>query len=209
VTRTACVSVVLAVLAYAAGSWLTLGYSVWTAEGARRLQVHRAPVPAPSISVVTPSQGTQPLAALLGPGRSVTVLSFFYTRCPSICLALGSTLQQMQQALQQPPQTAVRLLSLSFDPAHDSPDALQAYSRQMRADPALWQFATPVDAAALHRLLKPFGVVVVADGRGGYDHNAALLVVNRQGQLVRIFDDTDPEAALAFARQLAGESAGD
>jgi protein SCO1 len=110
----------------------------------------------------------------------------------------------MQQALQQQPHAAaVRLLSVSFDPSHDGPLALQAYRRQMHADPVLWQFATPVDAAALRTLLTPLGVVVIADGRGGFDHNVALLVINRHGQVVQIFDDTDHEAALAFATDLA------
>lgn len=201
--RTACVSLVFAALAYAAGAWLTLDFAVWTAEGARRWQVQQAPVAAPLITVRTPTQGLQPLAMRLADGHHITVMALFYTRCPSICVALGSTLQQMQQALQQAPDGAVQLLSVSFDPAHDGPDALLAYSRQMRADPAYWQFATPVDAAALRSLLTPFGVVVIADGQGGFDHNAALLVINRQGQLVRIFDDTDHEAALAFAQHLA------
>lgn len=206
--RTASVSGLFAVLAYAAGTWLTLDFAVWTAEGARRWQVQQAPVAAPPVQLQTSSHGAQPLAALLGQGRHVTVLSFFYTRCPSICLALGNTLQQMQLALQQQPPSAVQLLSVSFDPAHDGPPALLAYSRQMRADPALWHFATPVDAAALRTLLTPLGVVVIDDGRGGFDHNAALLVINRQGQLVRIFDDTDHEAALVFAQHLARQGSG-
>lgn len=206
--RTVCVSVVFAVLTVAAGLWLTHNFAVWTAEGARRWQVQQAPVAAPGIQLQTAALGVQPLAALLGQGRKVTVLSFFYTRCPSICLSLGNTLQQMQLALQQQPPAAVQLLSLSFDPAHDDVHALQAYSRQMRADPALWQFAAPVDAAALRALLTSFGVVVIADGQGGFDHNAALMVINRQGQLVRIFDDTDHEAALAFARHLVQDGSG-
>lgn len=206
--RTACVSVMFAVLAVASGRWLTHDFAVWTAEGARRWQVQQAPVVAPPIQLQTAALGIQPLAAVLGQGRKVTVLSFFYTRCPSICLSLGNTLQQMQLALQQQPLAAVQLLSVSFDPVHDGPHALQAYSRQMRADPALWHFATPVDAAALRTLLTPFGVVVIDDGQGGFDHNAALLIINRQGQLVRIFDDTDHEAALAFARHLVRDGGG-
>ncbi len=201
--RTACVSVLFALLTVGAGRWLTHDFAVWTAEGARRWQVQQAPVFTPQVQLQTPLHGVQPLATLLGQGRHVTVLSFFYTRCPTICLALGNTLQQMQLALQQQPQAAVRLLSLSFDPAHDGPAALQAYSQQMRADPALWQFATPADATALRTLLTSLGVVVIPDGQGGFDHNAALLVINRQGQVVRIFDDTDHEAALAFATDLA------
>ena len=206
--RTAFVTALFFALAFALGSWLTLNFSVWTAEGARRQRVLQAPVAAPAMDVVTAAQVVQPLAAFLADGRKVTVVTFFYARCPSICLSLGNTLQQMQAALQNAPpashpQPAVRLLSISFDPAHDGPATLRAYSLQMRADPAVWQFATPVNDAALRALLARWGVVVIPDGQGGFEHNAALLVLNPQGQLVRIFDDTDSEAALAYAHHLA------
>lgn len=46
-------------------------------------------------------------------------------------------------------------------------------------------------------------MVVIDDGLGGYEHNAALLVVDESGRLVRIFDDTEGATALAFARALA------
>ncbi len=163
------------------------------------------------MDVVSAAQGLPPLAAMLADGCNVTVVTFFYTRFPSIRLSLGNTLQQMQTALQNVPpgshpQPAARLLYLSFDPAHDDPDALRAYSQQMRADPGIWQFATPVNDVALRALLARWGVVVIADGRGGFEHNAALLVVNPQGQPVRIFDATDSEAALAFAQHLASHN---
>ena len=207
--RTAFITLFFAALAFALGSWLTLDFSVWTAEGARRLRVLQEPLNAPAMDVMSAAQGAQSLAALLADGRHVTVVTFFYARCPSICLSMGNTLQQMQTALQNPPprfnsRRPVRLLSLSFDPAHDGLTTLRAYSLQMRADPAVWQFATPVNATALRTLLSRWGVVVIADGQGGFEHNAALLVVNPQGQLMRIFDDTDSEAALAYAHHLAG-----
>jgi protein SCO1 len=54
----------------------------------------------------------------------------------------------------------------------------------------------------LQRLLAAWQVVVIDDGRGGYDHNAALLVIDQRGRLVRIFDDNDVAGALDFARAL-------
>jgi protein SCO1/2 len=43
----------------------------------------------------------------------------------------------------------------------------------------------------------------VPDGRGDYEHNAALLVVDRQGRLVRVFDYSEQQLALDYARDLA------
>lgn len=58
------------------------------------------------------------------------------------------------------------------------------------------------DAAELKRLLDIFLVVVISDGLGGYEHNGALLIVDERGRLVRIFDHTDLDAALAYVRSL-------
>ena len=41
------------------------------------------------------------------------------------------------------------------------------------------------------------------DGRGDYEHNAALLVLDAQGRLVRVFDVSEQELALNYARHLA------
>ena len=47
------------------------------------------------------------------------------------------------------------------------------------------------------------GVVVVPDGRGDYEHNAAFLVLDAQGRMVRVFDLAEQQWALDFARHLA------
>jgi len=44
---------------------------------------------------------------------------------------------------------------------------------------------------------------VIDDGMGGFEHNAALLVIDGRGRLVRIFDDTETELALNYARAIS------
>ena len=212
--RTALVSVLLALAAYASATWLTHDFQVWTAEGARRLEVALHPIDAPPVPVDGPGLALQPLAQWLAAPRTVTVVDFIYTRCETVCLSLGGIFQQMQASLRQDRAAAlkaadasdaaiVRLLSISFDGAHDTPAVLQAYAAQMQADPALWHFARVPDNAQLQQLLRRFQVVVVPDGRGDFEHNAALLVVDARGRLVRVFDTTEQQLALDYARHLA------
>ena len=226
--RTAALSTALALAAYASSAWLTHGFQVWTAEGARRLEVALQPVAPPPVQVDGPGIALQPLPQWLAVPRTVTVVDFIYTRCQTVCLSLGSIFQQMQADLLQeraaataaavptgspvlsapsssaaPHPATVRLLSISFDSAHDTPAALQAYARQLQADPAVWHFLRVPDAAELAQLLRRFEVVVVPDGRGDFEHNAALLVVGPEGRLVRVFDTTERELALNYARHLA------
>ena len=208
--RTALLSALLAVAAYACSAWLTHDFQVWTAEGARRLEVALQPIATPAVQIDGPGIGPQPppLSQFLADGRSVTLVDFVYTRCRTVCLALGSVYQQMQATLQaaSPDDAAarqVKLLSISFDGTHDKPQVLQAYAARLGADPLLWRFVRMPDAKETRRLLADFQVVVVPDGRGDFEHNAALLVIDQRGRLVRIFDYAEQQLALDYARYLA------
>lgn len=201
--RTTLVTVVLVLLAWWSGAWITRDFQVWTAEGARRLAVIERPVDTPTGTLTGPGvDGTDLRAWTSGPGGA-TIVDFVYTRCPTVCSTLGSGFQQLQQALAKARGSGVKLLSISFDPLHDDASSLQRYAAQWRADPAYWTIATVPDAVQLQRLLEAFQVIVIDDGRGGFEHNAALLVIDGRGRLVRIFDDTDTDLALNFARAIA------
>lgn len=203
--RTALLSAMLALAGYAAAAWLTHDFQVWTAEGARRLEVALRPVATPAVSVEGPGIAPQALSQRLADGQSVTLVDFVYTRCQTVCLAMGSSFQQMQQILQARQERGgrVKLLSISFDGRHDSPAVLQAYAARLSADPALWRFVRVQDPRDTQRLLADFQVVVVPDGRGDFEHNAALLVIDQKGRLVRIFDYAEQQLALDYAQHLA------
>lgn len=186
-------------VALAGGSALVLttdGLRAFTSEDARRLEVSEAPVQLPVLEVL----GADGRPVSLSDPDRVTLLDFVYTRCETVCRALGSEFQQLQTEIRaRGLQDRVRLLSISFDPEHDTSSELAAYARHQRADGAVWQFAVLANAADLPRLLGNFGIVVIPDGLGGFEHNAAIHVVDRRGRLVRIMDITNPAAALAEA----------
>lgn len=205
--RTTLLSLLVILAGYAAAAWLTHDFEVWTQEDARRLEVALNPVPLPDVALQGPHLARATLAqAAKG---SVTIADFFYTRCQTVCLSLGSTFQQLQAELQAHPVQAgalpVRLLSLSFDGAHDDAPTLQAYASKMGASPMLWQFASVADASAQQALLKSLGVVVIPDELGDFEHNAALLVFDAQGRMVRVFDMTEQQLALNYALHLASK----
>ena len=207
--KTALASASLALCGYVCAAWLTHDFQVWTAEGARRIEVALHPVATPAVNVDGPGLQSQPLTQLLADGRSVTVVDFVYTRCQTVCLALGSTFQQMQAALQQARKgdsaaARVKLLSISFDGRHDTPQALAHYAARMNADTTVWRFVRVPNANDTAGLLTDFQVVVVDSGQGDFEHNAALLVVDQRGRLVRIFDTAEQQLALDYARYLAG-----
>lgn len=177
---------------------LTRGFGAVTADGVRRIDLARDPRALPAIRMTDASGAAFMLDALNRDGRT-TVITLGYTRCIEICRTTASGQSYLQQELRARGMDArVRLLTISFDPAHDTPPALRAYARRMKADPARWDFATVADPADLARLLAMFGIVVLSDGLGGYVHNGAIFVAAADGRVARTFDLDRPDQALAY-----------
>ncbi|MGO4815425.1 SCO family protein, partial [Cupriavidus sp. 2MCAB6] len=171
-----------------------------SADGARRLDLARAPRELPALVLLDQAGARHAFggAAAAKGGAPLTLVTFVYTQCTAVCRTSASGQAWLQQQLRERRlQDSVRLLTLSFDPVHDQPAVLRAYARTLRADPALWTFATVAEPARLRSLLDAFGIVVLPDGLGGYSHNAALFLVDGDGRLAAAYDVERPDLALA------------
>jgi protein SCO1/2 len=184
--RTLFVSVALVLVGAATLYAVTDRLQAFTTESARRLAVRAHPVDVPAVTLETQSGARIDLAALRG---KWLLVDFIYTRCPSYCRALGSEFAQLQDRLAEPlAHGRVQFISISFDPAHDTPEELAAYLRRAHNHGTGWLAARPVDASALAQVKRSFGITVIADASGSYTHNAAIHVVDPQGRLVEIVD---------------------
>ncbi len=202
-TFAACLAVLLAGLA--AIFHATAGGTGFTTETLRRQAVAQSPALVPDFVTVDASGGVQGLHARLAGGGKVWIVDFVYTRCQTLCLALGTVFQQLQaEILARGLQDQVGLLSISFDPLQDQPPALADYARRMRAQPGVWQMLSLRNEADRRRLLDSFGIMVLPAPLGEFEHNAALHLVTPQGQLVRILGLEDGDRALRQAARLAG-----
>jgi protein SCO1/2 len=178
--------------------WGTDGLSAFTAESARRADILRTPRPLPA--AVLEDQDGRVFKLDDYRGRLLAV-EFIYTRCTTICRSLGMAFRQIRDRM--PPAALGRdvvLLSISFDPQRDDPASLKAYGRTYGADGEHWRLARVRDPAQLQALLEAFGIVVIADRFGGFEHNAAIHLVGRDGRLAEISDLDTP---VPFADKLA------
>ncbi|GGP24193.1 hypothetical protein GCM10010971_00120 [Silvimonas amylolytica] len=199
ITLTCC----LLLFALVTTALLTRGFEGWTTEMLRRQAIMDHPLPLPSLQIMDETGKRQRLDQYVRLDGRVVLIDFIYTRCNSICTVLGEQFQQAQTHIEQHGlQQKVRLLSISFDAQHDTPAVLASYASRMHADPAVWHFATVTDRASLDLLLRQFGIVVIPDGYGGFIHNAAIHVVDRNARLEHIYDLDDFDMALAHALDL-------
>jgi cytochrome oxidase Cu insertion factor (SCO1/SenC/PrrC family) len=92
----------------------------------------------------------------------VWVVHFFYASCLDTCPLQSAEMANLQRDLADAPD--VRLVSISVDPDHDTPEILRAYAQRFGADPERWLFLTG-DKAAIVRLAQDgFHLSVVEPG---------------------------------------------
>jgi protein SCO1/2 len=205
--RTAIAATFACVAGLALAHAATDGFEAFTLESARRLQVLRSPMPVPDLALDLADGGRARLSELSG---RVLLVDFIYTRCPTLCTALGSAYARLSRRLAAEIAAGeVRLVSISFDPERDGDGALRAYRARYSPDPAGWELGRPEHAGALRSWLDAFGVLVIPDGLGGFAHNAAVHVVGPERKLVAIHDLDDIEGIVKTARKSIGEKAGD
>jgi protein SCO1/2 len=72
----------------------------------------------------------------------VYIASFFFTSCRSICPAIMQGMSRLQTGFAERDIRGIRLVSISVDPEHDTPEVLGAYAKGLSADPARWTFLT-------------------------------------------------------------------
>jgi protein SCO1/2 len=174
--------------------------NAFTTETLRRTEVANTPSLVPELSVYDAEGNQSTLQQVLADGDKVWIVDFVYTRCQTICTALGSVFQQLQEQIRlRGLDDKVGLLSVSFDPAHDTSDALRIYRDRMRMDPAIWRVVSLSSPLDRRQLLDAFGIIVIPAPLGEFEHNAALHLVSGAGRLFRIVDYDDASRALDTA----------
>jgi protein SCO1 len=197
-TRSVAATLLVIVLGSAVLWWGTDGFSAFTAETARRMDILRSPRALPT--TILEDQDGRAFTLQDYRGRLLSV-EFIYTRCRTLCRSMGMAFKQIREHV--PQQSLGRdfaLLSISFDPERDDPASLRGYGQAYGADGMDWRIARVRSATDLAPLLQAFGIVVIADGLGGFEHNAAIHLIGRDGRLKLISDINEPQV---FAERIA------
>ena len=126
----------------------------------------------------------------------VLAVTFVYTRCPvpDFCPLMDRRFAELQRAIAADPALRDRahLVSVSFDPARDTVDAIRAHAKARGADPRTWSYLTG-SPAAIDRVTSRFGVSTIneADGAQTISHNLRTAVVGPDGRLIKIYSGSE------------------
>ena len=133
-----------------------------------------------------------------------------YTHCPDVCLTTMQQTKRVREALGAD-SASVQFVTLTFDPARDTPAVLRRYAETWRLGPD-WRLATG-DTAAVAGLVDRLGIRTrvasrdtLASGRPTYlvDHSDKSLLLDAEGRVVETYGGTaaPPEMVAADVRAL-------
>ncbi len=120
-------------------------------------------------------------------GKEVA-LTFIFTRCPlpEFCPRMDRKFAELADRIEAVSGRAekIRLLSVSFDPEHDTPEVLEAHAKNRGAKRPLWTFAV-APHAELNRVAPRFGLMY-GPVREGINHNLVIALIDAEGRLIRL-----------------------
>ena len=147
-------------------------------------------------------------------GKAV-LLTFIDTQCTEDCPIITGRFQKVDQLLRAdtPAYDASHLLSISIDPANDTPPVLRRYGLQYldgnAAGFAHWDFVV-LTPANLKKLAKDFGVMYRPSGDGDIVHTMVTVLIAPDGTVRQVWggDDWNPQSVAQAVAASAKSSRG-
>ncbi len=130
-------------------------------------------------------------------GDRLVLFSFIYTKCDDIngCPLANAVLHKLQAKLRKRLEVAqaTRLLSISFDPERDTPEAMREFGKGLGGDGVDWRFLTTKDREALQPILDDYGQYTLReyDESGEYTgdiaHTLRVFLIDRELRVRNIY----------------------
>jgi len=126
----------------------------------------------------------------------VLLVTFVYTRCPfpTFCPLVSRNFAEVYAQTRKDPALAskIRLLTISFDPAHDTPKVLRAYGGSFKDVAGAipfdrWEFAVP-SQQDLKKVADYFGLFFTSNG-GQIVHSLSTTVISPEGTVYKWYED--------------------
>jgi|GEM_PF-617412 len=160
---------------------------------------------APDFSLTDSSGRPFALTSLRG---KAALVSFVFTTCNGSCPATTHNLYRVQETLKGARLWGekVEFVSISLDPARDTPEVLTNYAGFYKADPAAWHFltGTPSEVA---KVVSAWGMWAKPSPSGALDHPSRIFLVDPQGREREIYslEYLKPEMVLQDVKTVLAE----
>jgi cytochrome c peroxidase len=133
-----------------------------------------------------------------GTPAKVVLLSFIYTTCSDVngCPLATAVFHKIKNRLEKEPELAsrLRLITLSFNPEHDTPQRMKEYGASLQGKGVEWHFLTTLSEKELQPILKNYHQTIekVYDSSGKFtntfSHNLRVFLIDPHKQLRNIYN---------------------
>ena len=128
----------------------------------------------------------------------ILAVNFFFTSCPTICPQLTTNMGLLQRAFKKTAKDShdtirVQLISISVDPARDSPAVLRAYADRYRANHDRWWFINAPRADVARYMREDLGLAG-GTGEGGIEdlaHSQSIVILDRERYIRGVYNGLD------------------
>lgn len=130
-------------------------------------------------------------------GDKITLLSFIYSTCSDVngCPLATQVFHKINRRLLKEPELAgkLRLLTLSFNPQHDTPEAMRQYAASFTNDKVDWQFLTTQSEQQLQPILDEYRQAIqkIYDQQGQFtgtfSHILRVYLIDKDKQIRNIY----------------------
>lgn len=119
----------------------------------------------------------------------VKLTMFFYTRCPDICPLTLHDFAELQEKLKKAGLFGkqVDLVSISFDPEHDTPEVLRQYAARFQADPNGWKWLSG-PPSVVRQLANELRVQYKKIDGHFFSHSTTMFLIDKNNQVRAIYD---------------------
>jgi len=160
--------------------------------------------PVPDAKLVDETGKTVQLESMKG---RVTVYDFIFTNCTGTCPIMTHNMRALTPKIDK--DAPVRFVSISVDPARDTPAVLAAYAKRVRNDPR-WTFLTGDRAEIVKLSVHGFKLAAGDPMPGGEPllHSSKFAVADKDGIIRGYYDATDgnvPDEVAKVVEQLVEE----
>jgi protein SCO1/2 len=129
----------------------------------------------------------------------VSIINFIYTNCPDTCPLQSAQMKEIQEDFEN--EKDLRLVSITVDPARDTPQVLSEYAKRFSADPVRWLFLTG-EKENIYKLAQEgfhLGAVEIPhekrpESGATHTHSPRFVLVDRNAQIRGYYTSTDPDA---------------
>lgn len=136
--------------------------------------------PVPDFTLTDQNRHSVALSQFRG---KVVAVTFIYTHCalPDFCYRLSTNFSRLQRRFASRMGRDLILLTITFDPVHDTPEVLAKYGKTWNADPEGWRLLTG-PKPDIEKVCNIFGISAWPD-EGLVTHSLRTMLIDRNGVL--------------------------